>query len=233
MLIHPTCFIHPWQISLYDSRWICLAPVATWVTPQKRWRSGVEKTREDIHRIHIWIHLIREFIEICWMQMKNLQQLHFGLPTYQEDCPWFGTVVTVIMMVMIIMMILMFNDAQSLFCFCFISMCLLLMMIHHADDSNKILLKSPYIYFSFAPHPFHPGFLPPVVSLFPDTDPPAPRFSTGPRPRSKPWDVRVIVVSWNHPKPLRSLVTEPNGWNSGFRGGMGGGWGEVGVVGTG
>ena len=47
-------------------------------------------TREDIHRIHIWIHLIREFIEICWMQMKNLQQLHLGLPTYQEDCPWFN-----------------------------------------------------------------------------------------------------------------------------------------------
>lgn len=95
------------------SRWICLAPIATWVTPQKRWRSGVGKTREDIHRIHIRIHLIREFIEICWMQMKNLQQLHLGLPTYQEDCPWFRTLVMVIMMVMIIMMILMFDDAQS------------------------------------------------------------------------------------------------------------------------
>ena len=70
-------------------------------------------TREDIHRIHMWIHLIREFIEICWMQMKNLQQLHLGLPTYQEDCPWFRTLVMVIMMVMIIMMILMFDDAQS------------------------------------------------------------------------------------------------------------------------
>ena len=79
-------------------------------------------------------------------------------------------------MVMIIMTILMFDDAQSLFCFC--------MFYFHvfvgadddddADDSKNILLKSPNINFSFAPHPFHPGFLPPVVSLFPDTDPPAP-----------------------------------------------------------
>lgn len=230
MLIHPTCFIHPWQISLWfskDSRWICLAPIATWVTPQKRWRSGVEKTREDIHRIHIWIHLIREFIEICWMQMKNLQQLHLGLPTHQEDCPWFGTVVMVIMMVMIIMMILMFNDAQSLFCFCFISIfcccwwwrCWWFQKypVCFRKRTRSIPVSFPrwFRYFRIRIHQQH-------------------RFTgNSPRPRSKPWDVRVIVVSWNHPKPLRSLVTEPNGWNSGFRGGMGGGWGEVGVVGTG
>ena len=48
----------------------------------------------------------------------------------------------------------------------------------------------------------------------------------GPRPRSKPWDVRVIVVSWNHPKHLRSSV----GWNPtvGTRG-FGMVWGVVGV----
>lgn len=71
----------------------------------------------------------------------------------------------VIMMVMIIMMILMFDDAQSLFCFRFISMCLLLlMMIHHADDSKKNPAKisiSVCFFGKFAPHPLNPGFLPP------------------------------------------------------------------------
>lgn len=130
----------------------------------------------------------------------------------------------VILMVMIIMMILMFDDLQSLFCSvvfpCFVA------ADDDADDSNDSFF-SPYMLFVFFRlHPLSSPVQPPRC-FYGKSD----IAGNLPRPRSKPWDVRVIVASWNHPKPLRSLVSEPVEFGSRGRNQwvkVGSGWAEVG-----
>lgn len=93
-----------------------------------------------------------------------------------------------------------------------------------ADDSKKIL-KNIHMFFFVENTRSIPVSFPRWFRYFRIRIHQHHRF-IGPRPRSKPWDVRVIVVSWNHPKHLRSSV----GWNPpvGTRG-FGMVWGVVGV----
>ena len=140
-------------------------------------------------RIHIWIHRKTVMAPLTTFQNErsfvwnlldaNLRCSNFVVYklTRNVECLWFRALEMVIIMVMIIVVILMF-DRVSWFWICVVFLFCVFHVVIVVDDDGMMMM---------------------VVEAWPTN------FRT-PRQLSKLRDVRVIDVSWNHPKPLRSSV---------------------------